>query len=585
MEIDQIEINIAVFGPISVGKSTLVNTILNNKLSLTGQVKTTVLPQVYFDKNSTFSLETINKINENKTQKYINSIDLFKSSYFEPIFHNINGVNKFFDEEFFNNDNHLIKFNIWDMPGFDDTNDCEIFKSWLFKNFQLFDIIIYMTDINMGLNELSYFDYFKESVTHHNFKMICLLNKCDEMFFDSEIGKLVFDNNIHENMYIKINNLISQFIEDKEIEEYKITPFIPISLKKFTDCHDYEYSNEMDCSKIGFDNIKTIVQNIILTSKYFFSSKHIVRCLENNKIKTIQDVMKCLRIINKFNVYNFIDININILFWKRIKEIIIQHENDIIRKCVLMCEKKINTEDFDKIHTEIQEYLAFFVSVANINEFENYPAELLKYHKTKLTSNLLNIYDELARLEYKGQVFICPSSLLIFLEIIKTHIPEEFDEYAIKFLMIHSDVKFFTESYEKKLLLMVDYISKNISTEKSINQYLTPICQILTNKQYHIKIKLIENYFIYLVQIKKYLKNLTEKIYFLKKNINPIDILYEITKKNISIYLSDTSISNFYRQELHHSNIDKTYTKFICGKNKDTNIDFEKKLLSCLVKN
>nr|AEX62497.1 hypothetical protein mv_L292 [Moumouvirus Monve] len=586
MEIDQVEINIAVFGPTSVGKSTLVNSIVKNNLSSTGKNKTTILPQVYFDKNSTYSLEKINKTNENKTQKYSNSRDLFKSSYFEPIFHNMNGINKFFDEEIFDHDNHLIKFNIWDMPGFDDTGDCEIFKSWLFKNIRSFDIVIYMTDVNTGLNELSFFDFFKESVTNDNFKMICLLNKCDEMFFDSEIGKLVFDNNDHRNIYIKINNLIAQFIENQEIEEHKITPFIPISLNKLSDnCCDYECSGEIDYSKMGFDKIKTIVQNIVLSNKCFFSSKHIIRCFDNNKIKTIQDVMKCLRVINKFGIYDFTDNNTSTLFWKRVKEIIIQHENDIIRKCVLLCEKKINAEDFDKIHTEIQEYLTFFVSVANLSEFENYPTELLKYHKTKLTSNLLNIYDELSRLEYKGQVFLCPSSLLIFLEIIKTHMPEEFDEYAIKFLMIHSDVRFFTEFYEKKLLFMIEYISKNISMEKSINQYLAPICQILTNKQHHIKNKQVDNYFIYLVQFKRYLKDLTEKSTFLKESINPIDILYEITKKNISIYLSDSSISNFYRQELNYSNIDKIYTKFVCGKNKEVNIDFEKKLLSCLIKN
>ncbi|AVL95037.1 GTPase era domain protein [Moumouvirus australiensis] len=577
MDIDQVEINIAVFGPTSVGKSTLVNAIVKNKLSLTSSIKTTILPQIYCDKNSDFFPEKINKSNENKTQKYLNSRDLLKSSYFEPIFHNIKNIYKFFDEEFCDQDNRLIKLNIWDMPGFDNTSDCDIFKSWLLKNVESFDIVIYMTDVNIGLNELSFFDFFKESVSVNNFKMICLLNKCDEMFFDSEIGKLAFDNSDHRNVYVKINNLIAQFIENQEIEEHKITPFIPVSLNKFSDnCHDYQYSDEID-------NIKTIIQNIILSNKCFFISKHITRCLENNKIKTIQDITKCLRIIHKFEVNNFIEDNINILFWKRVKEIIIQHENYIIRKCIMLCEKKIIFEDFDRIHTEIQEYLTFFVSVTNIDQFENYPADLIKYHKTKLTSNLLNIYDELSRLEYKGQVFLCPSSLLIFLEIIKTHIPEEFDEYAIKFIMIHNDVRFFTESYEKNLLFMIQYISKNISAEKCINYYLSPVCEILTNRQYYMKNKQPENYFIYLMQLKKYLRNFIQKNEF-KESISPIDILYEITKKNISMHLSDSSISNFYRQELNQSNIDKIYSKFLCGNNKEVYIDFEKNLLSCLKK-
>ncbi|AFX92842.1 hypothetical protein CE11_00816 [Megavirus courdo11] len=130
---------------------------------------------------------------------------------------------------------------------------------------------------------------------------------------------------------------------------------------------------------------------------------------------------------------------------------------------------------------------------------------------------------------------------------------------------------------------MIEYAKSNISQNYNINEYLASICQIIINKQYYIKNKLPNEYFIYLIQLKKLVKNIIKNT-IKKENvtINPLDILLEVIKKNISNYLSDSSFANLYRPELNMTNIDKCFNYFIHN-DKIINLDFEKKLLTFYV--
>ncbi|AGD92691.1 hypothetical protein LBA_00773 [Megavirus lba] len=586
MEIDRIEINIGIFGPSCSGKSTLVNCMTKSQLSNTGSNKTTYIPQVYTDYyNNNFITEDIYQINIDKTIKYLAYPQILKSTVFNPIFHKTTGfwdflnndlaetvndsdISQHVGEDFIRRAKPMIKINIWDMPGFDDTIDNDIYIKWLNTNIDVFDIIIYVTDINQCLDKFNTFNYMKQLITKYDFKMICLINKCDEMYFDPEIGKFSFDNYNDQDIYLKINNLVAQNISDINSQNYTITPFLPMTLL------NNESSNRC------IDNFRHILSNILISNISIFTSKHLIKCLDN--IKNMPDIMRFLRVINKFNIIEFKNHDIN-LVWKKISNILIAHEYNIIRKSIMLCEKKLNYDDFDRVHSEIQEYLTFFTSIDLLENWPEYPTDLLKYHKTKLISNLLNIYDELCNSEYKGQPYICPSNLLVFLELIKTHVPQEFDRYVIKFISVHTDVKNFTESYERNLTVMIEYAKSNISQNYNINEYLASICQIIINKQYYIKNKSPNEYFIYLIQLKKLVKNIIKNT-IKKENItiNPLDILLEVIKKNISNYLSDSSFANLYRPELNMTNIDKCFNYFIHN-DKIINLDFEKKLLTFYV--
>ncbi|AZL89121.1 hypothetical protein QKC54_gp0721 [Megavirus baoshan] len=584
MEIDRIEINIGIFGPSCSGKSTLINCMTKSQLSNTGSNKTTYIPQVYVeDCNNNFSYEIINQININETMKYLAYPQILKSTVFNPIFHkttgfwdflsnnlvetavetvNDNEISQHISDEFIYRVKPMIKLNIWDMPGFDDTVDNDIYIKWLNSNIDIFDIIIYVTDINQCLDKFTTFNFLKQLISKYDFKMICLINKCDEMYFDPEIGKFSFDNIDDQDIYLKINNLVAQNISDINLKNYTITPFIPLTLL------NNESSNRC------IDNFRHILFNILISNISTFTSKHLVKCLDN--IKNMSDIMRFLRVISKFENVQFKDRNTD-LVWKKISNILIAHEYNIIRKSITLCEKKINYDDFDRIHSEIQEYLTFFTSINVLEKWPEYPTDLLKYHKTKLISNLLNIYDELCNSEYRGQPHICPSNLLVFLELIKTHVPQEFDKYAIKFINIHKDVKNFTKSYEKNLIIMIEYTKLNVSKNYNMNEYLAPICQIIINKQQFIKNKLPNEYFIYLIELKKLIKQIIKKEIIIK--LNPLDILLEVIKKNISNYLSDSGFTNLYRPELNTVNIDKSFNYFI-NNDKIIDLDFEKNLLT-----
>nr|WBF70530.1 hypothetical protein [Megavirus caiporensis] len=575
MEIDIVEINIGIFGPSCSGKSTLVNCMIGSHLSNTGFNKTTYLPQVYTDYcNNNFIIEDIYQTNMNETAKYLAHPQILKSSVFNPIFHKTTGFWDFLN----NNDTSpdvtnnfiyqlkpMIKINIWDMPGFDDTIDNDIYIKWLNTNMNIYDIIIYITDIDQCLDKFTTFNYLKQFIAKYDFKMICLINKCDEMYFDPEIGKFSFDNISDQDIYLKINNMVAQNISDINSQNYTITPFLPMTL----------ISNES--SNRCIDNFKHILSNILTSNTSTFASKHLIKYLDN--VKNMSDVMGFLRVINKFNIVEFKNYGTD-LIWKKISNILIAHEYNIIRKSIVLCEKKLNYDDFDRIHSEIQEYLTFFSSIDMLKNLPEYPADLLKYHKTKLVSNLLNIYDELCNSEYNGQPHVCPSNLLVFLELIKTHIPQEFDRYVTKFISIHTNFKIFTESYERKLTIMIEYAKSNVSQNYNMNEYLTSICQIIINKQHYIKNKLPNEYFIYLMRLKKLVKKIIKNMVDEKNiTINPLDILLEVIKKNISNYLSDNSFTNLYRPELNMININKCFNYFIHN-NKIINLDFENKLLT-----
>ena len=61
------QINIAILGAVSAGKSTLVNTIFAETFSKCKIKRTTMTPQIYFETDAA-KTETANEINEKNTE-------------------------------------------------------------------------------------------------------------------------------------------------------------------------------------------------------------------------------------------------------------------------------------------------------------------------------------------------------------------------------------------------------------------------------------------------------------------------------------------------------------------------------------
>ena len=150
----KIEINIGLFGCVSVGKTTLLNAMTGKQYSDTEIKKTTMIPQAYFENNSSMDendSQLIRTMNREKNEEILKDIDanMFSIEKCQPIYHNINKIYDLFDPSIIDPN---LKINIYDVPGLNDSESRNIYFEWVKLNIKMFDIIIFMTDITKGLN-------------------------------------------------------------------------------------------------------------------------------------------------------------------------------------------------------------------------------------------------------------------------------------------------------------------------------------------------------------------------------------------------------------------------------------------------
>lgn len=167
-------INIAIIGSVSVGKSTLLNTLFVNQYSDT-KITTTKLPQIYTESDEDFD----------EKQKINNQIDMTKMTVQGKILHaDIKEIHhkvprtydfvKLRDEVF---------LQIYDLSGLDNSNVC---IEYVEKNFYKYNILIYVLDITYALNrssEVKILDKILRLLDGRDEKhrLIFVFNKCDDM--------------------------------------------------------------------------------------------------------------------------------------------------------------------------------------------------------------------------------------------------------------------------------------------------------------------------------------------------------------------------------------------------------------------
>ena len=135
-------INIAIIGPITVGKSTLVNTLFIDNYSEMNIRRTTMQPQIYLESFRTFNVEQISEINKKSNIKYYNE----KNIKIDPVYHNVG-----FIKDFLRLESHVL-LRIHDLPGINDNIAEEVYANYVINNFIVYDIIFFVIDINSSLN-------------------------------------------------------------------------------------------------------------------------------------------------------------------------------------------------------------------------------------------------------------------------------------------------------------------------------------------------------------------------------------------------------------------------------------------------
>ena len=186
-------------GAVSAGKSTLVNTIFAETFSKCKIKRTTMTPQIYLETDAA-KTETANEINEKNTEinnKLIAKTQAGETVTLDDIKETVYLVPKVHDFTELEKDIYLT---IYDIPGLNDGRTKDVYFEYIENNFNKFDIVIFVVDINSALNTSDEVDILVKIVENcklnsekygiHN-KLVILANKCDEMSLSSK-GKLHF---------------------------------------------------------------------------------------------------------------------------------------------------------------------------------------------------------------------------------------------------------------------------------------------------------------------------------------------------------------------------------------------------------
>ena len=238
-------INIAIVGPVSAGKSTLMNTLFINKFSEMKIKRTTMQPQIYIETYNNIISDDILLKNTNCNKNYYNE----KNIKIEPIYHNVNKIRDFVEL------NKNISFVIHDLPGLNDSSTDKEYFNYINNNFNLYDIIFFVIDINSSLNtsdEIKILDTILRNIREQKDKF----NK--EILLYVIANKYDNENEEYNEMIEQANKIISEKIKLMELENFT-AKLIPMSLETayIYRMNKYNPSKNLDLKyidRIGNDN-------------------------------------------------------------------------------------------------------------------------------------------------------------------------------------------------------------------------------------------------------------------------------------------------------------------------------------------
>ena len=226
------QINIAIVGAVSAGKSTLLNTIFAKTYSHCKIKRTTMTPQIYYEydgkspSKASKSIREENKaindllIKKTENQEQISIEDIKEAKYIVPKIYKFTKLVK------------DVFLSIYDIPGLNDARTKDLYFQYLENNFYKFDIILFVIDINSALNTSDEIDILTKIILNckanydkygiHN-KLLILANKCDEMSLNDK-GQLLLEEELDE-MLQQITTQVAQKVDEIYSDlEYHIQP-------------------------------------------------------------------------------------------------------------------------------------------------------------------------------------------------------------------------------------------------------------------------------------------------------------------------------------------------------------------------
>ena len=233
IQIPSDNINLCFVGGVSTGKSTILNSIFCEELTQCKIKRTTMCPTIYIENKYTqdFLTKDIFKIISDKNKEIIEKTEsgqkLDTSNYEELVF-NVGKLDMNILENSY--------VNVYDIPGLNDARTKHIYYEYLENNFHKFNLIVFIIDIQSGLNTSDEMDMLKFIInnTKEQYEKnkryiytLVIVNKADNMQTEEDTDKLEITGELRE-MFEQVENTIKTEFANNQLKDHVIG-VIPLS--------------------------------------------------------------------------------------------------------------------------------------------------------------------------------------------------------------------------------------------------------------------------------------------------------------------------------------------------------------------
>lgn len=307
-------INIAVLGNVSSGKSTLLNSLFLEEFTSMKICRNTMVPQIYRELNNNNRKEVKDAKEINKLVSELNDKLKIKMENPEYVFDNDMKEVEFFIHKLkeLNICQKNIYMSFYDIPGLNDSKNHKLYYNYTKENFNNFDVILYLIDLKTGLNtkdEIELLNFICKYSSKYDKYVIPIINKSDDMTMENErlICDLKYKEN-YNNIIKMINECSSKYFNSKFGEPILYSAQESYMYRMLLKNSDWELSEELR-NTIGFND---------MGKKYFTltNDERIIKVQEIVKnegfIKTMikmcgysylyESIKKTLSVENQFNI-------------------------------------------------------------------------------------------------------------------------------------------------------------------------------------------------------------------------------------------------------------------------------------------
>jgi hypothetical protein len=328
----QENINFAIIGCVSAGKSTFFNAVTSCTFSEMKRKKTTMLPQIYQTTNDKSLIDDIKTI-YNKNKKSNDEILEKRENNTFVIERDFKVINHFIDRipDFVNIEDN---YSILDMPGLNCGADT-LYYDYIKSTSSNIDIYILVVDVNSALNttdEINIIRLIIEQIKKNNNGYIhILINKCDDIQYDKS-NKIDLGEEELNEMYQRAETIIKKECASI-IHNVSWSPicssklYIYRGIKNNIDNIDEKQLDEIIAQEVGKSELRKLktVEN---------KRKFMIGKLSENKIE--------YNIWMKETGYSYFQESINKTIKKNYDNIIYYHINKDIYDIIYMIDKELH---------------------------------------------------------------------------------------------------------------------------------------------------------------------------------------------------------------------------------------------------